>query len=376
MIKKSVLFFFSAFFLLQTTYSQAGLNYKWWDPSESSFPVIEGQGWHDELASPYDRFPARAKNDVRNAVWNLSEESAGLVIRFRSNTSDIIIKYAVERKLDMPHMPSTGVSGVDLYAFDKNGKWEWAGGKYHFGDTIEYHFSSLKPGERSYYVYLPLYNKVKWMKIGVPESASITPLRIRTESPIVIYGTSITQGGVASRPGLAWPAILSRKLNIPIINLGFSGNGKLERPVTSLLTELNAKIYVLDGLGNMTGFPKDTIIERLKTTVKTLRQAKPNAPILITEDPHPSIKSLDLRVDSIYEHINKIEESVFAALKASGMKRIYFLKSDNIGLDTESTAEGLHPNDYGMILYANAYAEMIRKILHESRMANWGQDLK
>lgn len=365
MLKNRFLFFISTFFLLQAAYSQTKIHYKWWDPSKSSFSVIEGQGWHIDLASPYDRFPVKAKDKVRKAVWDLSEESAGLVIRFRSNASDIIVRYGVERKLDMPHMPSTGVSGVDLYAFSKDGKWEWAGGKYHFGDTIEYHFSSLKPGERQYYLYLPLYNKVKWMEIGVPESALMNPLPIRTEKPIVIYGTSITQGGVVSRPGMAWPAILSRKLNIPIINLGFSGNGKLEKPVTSLLTELDAKIYILDGLGNMAGFPVDTITERLKTTVKTLRERKPHVPILISEDPHPSIKSLDLRVDSIYKNINKIEDSVFAELKASGMKHIYLLTSDSIGLNIESTVEGLHPNDYGMILYANAYEKIIWKILHE-----------
>jgi lysophospholipase L1-like esterase len=365
MLKNRFLFFISTFFLIQTGYSQIKSHYKWWNPAKTLFPVIEGQGWHTELASPYDRFPSKAKNKIRKAVWDLSEESAGLVIHFRANASDIIVRYAVERRLDMPHMPSTGVSGVDLYALNKNGTWQWAGGKYHFGDTIEYHFSSLKPGERQYYLYLPLYNKVKWMKIGVPENASINPLPIRTEKPIIIYGTSITQGGVASRPGLAWPAILGRKLKIPIINLGFSGNGKLEKAVTNLLTELDARIYVVDGLGNMTGFPKDTIVERLKTTVQTLRERRPDVPILIVEDPHPSIKSLDLRVDSLYKNINKIEDSVFAELKASGMKRIYYLTSDSIGLNMESTVEGLHPNDYGMILYANAYKKIILKILRD-----------
>jgi hypothetical protein len=365
MFKNKILFFFFFLFLFQSAYSQTSIHYKWWDPAKNPFPVIEGQGWHKGLESPYNRFPARAKSMVRKPVWYLSEESAGLLIRFRSNASDIIVRYGVERRLDMPHMPSTGVSGVDLYAFSKDGKWEWAGGKYQFGDTIEYHFSSLKPGERQYYLYLPLYNKVKWMQIGVPEKAIMKPLPIRTEKPIVIYGTSITQGGVASRPGMAWPAILSRKLNMPIINLGFSGNGKLEESVTHLLTELDARIYIIDGLGNMTGFPSDTIAARLVTTVQTLHNKKPDVPVIIAEDPHPAIQSLDLRIDSIYQHINNISDSVYRKLKASGMKHLYLLTAESIGFNMESTVEGLHPNDYGMILYANAYEKMIRKILAE-----------
>ena len=142
------------------------------------------------------------------------------------------------------------------------------------------------------------------------------------------------------KTGIGMAAIVSRKLNIPIINLGFSGNGKLEAPVVSLIKELDAKIYILDGLGNMAGFPTDTIIGRLKKTVKSLREGKPNVPIVITEDPHPSIESLDLRVESIYKRINKIEKSVFAALKSSGMKDIYYLESDSIGLMPKVPSRG------------------------------------
>lgn len=366
MYRNALFIFFISLFLFQAASSQKVLSYKWWNPGTNPFPVIQGQGWHTGLASPYDRLPASAKNNVRKAVWNLSEESAGLVIRFRANASDIVVRYGVNARLNMPHMPSTGVSGVDLYSLDKDGNWNWSGGKYHFGDTITYHFSSLKPGERQYNLYLPLYNKVTWMEIGVPEQASINPLPLTHEKPIVIYGTSITQGGVASRPGMAWPAILSRSVNRPVINLGFSGNGKLEQPVVALLTELDAKVYVIDGLGNMTGFPEDTIAARLLATVQLLKKRRPDVPIIIADDPHPSIRSLDLRVDSIYQHIDDITESVYRQLKISGIKSIYLLTSSNIGLNSESTVEGLHPNDYGMILYANAYEKLIRKILQET----------
>lgn len=340
--------------------------YKWWNPTTSSFPVIQGQGWHKGLANPYDRLPAKAENKVRKAVWHLSHEAAGLMIRFRANATDVRVRYTVGGNLDMPHMPSTGVSGVDLYALNKDGYWEWSGGKYHFGDTIEYHFSSLPSNYvREYHLYLPLYNNVKWLEIGVPDSAKMAPLPVSPNKPIVIYGTSIAQGGCASRPGMAWTAILGRRLHRPVINLAFSGNGRLEAPVVNLLTELDPEIYVVDCLPNMTGFPNDTIKDRLINTVKALRKEKPDVPVLIVEDADGSIGSLDKRRNNLFENVNKIGNTVFAQLKASGMQQIYLLTADAIGLEIESTVDGVHPNDHGMELYAKAYEKIIRKILHE-----------
>jgi lysophospholipase L1-like esterase len=347
-------------------FSQSATAYQWWNPAKNDFPVIEGQGWHTGLAHPYDRLPAKAEKNVRNAVWSLSHETAGLMIRFRSNATDIRVRYTVGERLGMPHMPSTGVSGVDLYAVNRDGGWEWCGGKYQFGDTIEYHFSSLPDDyTREYHLYLPLYNNVKWLEIGVPDKEGFTPLPLRLDKPIVIYGTSIAQGACASRPGMAWTSILGRRLHDPVINLGFSGNGRLEEGVVNLLTELDPKIYVVDCLPNMTGFPADTTKARLIKTVKTLREKKPGVPVLIVEHADASIGSLDSGRDNAYKRVNTAAKEVFAELKASGMENIYYLSADEIGFDNESTVEGLHPNDQGMELYAAAYEKAIRHILQE-----------
>src|SRR6266516_2792012 len=96
-------------------YSQSQTVYKWWDPAKNNFPVIEGQGWPKEIEDPYDRLPARAEKNLRAAVWDLSHNAAGLLIRFKATTTEIIIRYKVSSGLAMSHMPSTGVSGVDLY---------------------------------------------------------------------------------------------------------------------------------------------------------------------------------------------------------------------------------------------------------------------
>jgi hypothetical protein len=89
------------------------------------------------------------------------------------------------------------------------------------------------------------------MKIGVPEDKNFSPLPLNKKKPIVVYGTSIAQGACASRPGMAWTAILGRRMNIPLINLGFSGNGKLEKEMLDLIAEIDAEVYILDCLQNM-----------------------------------------------------------------------------------------------------------------------------
>ena len=356
-----------AFLGFQVAFSQQPTtNYKWWNPEKNAFHTIEGQAWPDQVAHPYDRLPASAEHNVRKAVWDLSRQAAGLLIRFRSNATDIRVRYTVGGSLGFPHMPSTGVSGVDLYAISKDGAWEWAGGKYAFGDTVEYHFQNLKNDYvREYRLYLPLYNDVKWMEIGVPDNQNMTPLPVRDDKPIVVYGTSIAQGACASRPGMAWTAIMGRQLDRPVINLAFSGNGRLEKPLIDLISKMDAKIFVLDCFPNLGGFPADTVKERLLYAVKTLQKQQPQIPILIVEDANANIESLNASRQSRSIEVNVVARSTFAEMKAQGIQHIYFLSAKQIGFGNESTVEGTHPNDVGMSEYAKAYTQYIKKILNE-----------
>jgi len=351
----------------QVSFSQKSTtSYKWWNPAQNSFHVIEGQAWPKQVAHSYDRLPASAEQAVRKDVWNLSLQSAGLMIRFRSNSTDIRVRYTVSGRLGFPHMPSTGVSGIDLYAVSKDGAWEWAGGKYSFGDTVEYHFQNLKNDYvREYRLYLPLYNSVKWLEIGVPDNQTMTSLPVRDDKPIVVYGTSIAQGACASRPGMAWTAIMGRQLDRPVINLAFSGNGRLEKPLIDLIAKLDAKIFVLDCFPNLGGFPADTVRERLLYAVKTLQKEKPKIPILIVEDANANTASLNASRQDRSIKVNEVARSTFAEMKAQGIQHIYYLSAKEIGFGNESTVEGTHPNDVGMEQYATSYTQCIRKILNE-----------
>lgn len=364
-------FLLSIFFVLLCTkiaFTQQKTVYKTWNPTQEKESVIGGQGWHTGLQNYYDRLPAKAQSAVRTPVWNLAKNSAGLNIRFKTDASEIVVKYTVSGAHQMPHMPATGVSGIDLYAQDGNGKWLWAGFTYKFGDTIVYRFNNLETthqASRIYTMYLPLYNSVKWMEIGVPENNKFTPLPVSAKKPIVVYGTSIAQGACATRPGLAWTAILERKLNRPIVNLAFSGNGRLEKEVYELLPEIDASLYVLDCLPNLTPteFSNEEIIKRVIATVTHLQQKRPGVPILLTEHEGYTDEGINPTSRKNYERVNAALQVAFSQLKTKGVKQIYYLSKTAINQDIESTVDGVHPNDLGMMNYANAYEKVIKKIL-------------
>ena len=243
---------------------------------------VEGKGWTD-TKSFYGRLPARAESVVRPDVWNLSRDSAGMSVRFVTDAPTIAARWSVRRNnLAMPHMPATGVSGLDLYSKEQ-GHWHWLGnGRPERQSEEKVLVQGLKPGRREYLLDLPLYNGVEELSLGVPTGTTLTipPPQPPGMKPIVFYGTSIVQGGCASWPGMAYPAILGRRLDRPILNLGFSGNAFNEPEVAQFLAELEAAAYVLDPLPNMSA---ELVAERLARFVLILRAAHPTAPIVLVE---------------------------------------------------------------------------------------------
>ncbi|MCW3090760.1 MAG: acetylhydrolase, partial [Ferruginibacter sp.] len=369
-MKLTILLTFYTAFLLNVAFSQNTKEYKTWNPALDTLKVLEGQGWPREVKNYYDRLPARAEQTVRKEVWGLSKNSAGLLLKFRTNADEIVVKYAVTGGLQMPHMPATGVSGIDLYAKNSDGKWLWCAGKYSFGDTITYRFTGLLTKDQygnyfEYNLYLPLYNSVKWMEINVPKETVFTPLAVRNEKPIVVYGTSIAQGGCASRPGLGWTSILSRKLDRTIINLAFSGNGRLEKEVISLVAELDPSLFVLDCLPNLTGFAATEVKKRVAESVRELQSKRPGTPILLTEHDSYTDEEMVPAKKKSYQDVNTALREVFDSLTGKQVKNIYYLAKNEINQDIETTVDGTHPNDIGMMRYADAYEKTIRTIMKE-----------
>lgn len=348
----------------------------WWNPDQSAYEVIEGQGWPGEVESPYDRLPSRAKSQVREAVWNLSRHNAGILIRFRSNAKEIVVRYTVTGAHAMNHMAATGVSGLDLYAVDSDGKWYWCRGQREFEDTISYRFSGLLPNDpyhewgREYRLYLPLYNQVSWLEIGVPDSSFFKALPTRLEKPMVVYGTSIAQGGCASRPGMAWTSILERTMDRPLLNLAFSGNGRLEKEIIELIGEIDARIFILDCLPNLTNsetFPEEQLKNRIFESVQYLRNKHPATPILLVEHAGYSDGLIMPERGEAFQRVNQIQKRTYSKLMKNGIEHLYYLSNEELNLSFDDTVDGTHPNDLGMQHYAEAYERKLRIILNEPK---------
>ena len=361
-------------------FAQENTSFEWINPSSVNKNILEGQAWPKEVNDFYDRLPARAKNKIPNDVWNNSTRSAGLMIRFRSNSKEIRIRYQTENgKKIMEHMPSTGISGVDLYAINSDGKEIWAAAERSFQDTIIYKYKRLNPNDyyhklgREYRLYLPLYDKVEWLEIGIIKDSHFKPLKVREEKPIVVYGTSIAQGACASRPGMAWTSILGRKMDRPLINLGFSGSGRMEPSVVDLVNEINPKIFIIDCIPNLLVNNwksaniknEDELKERILTTVIKLLKTHPKTPILLVDHAGFNEKFISESRASEYIYSNKIQKSIFDNLISEGYKNLYYLSESEIGFQLDETVDGLHPNDLGMLTYANSYEKKLREILNE-----------
>ncbi len=285
-----------------------------------------------------------------------------MLTRFRTDATEVWVDYEVTSpNLAMPHMPATGVSGIDLYATDPSGHWRWlAVSRPTQQATKTRLIQSLEPQTHEFTAYLPLYNGTESLKIGVPEGASFEPIAPRREKPIVFYGTSITHGACASRPGMPHPAILGRRLNRPVINLGFSGNGRMEQEVGEFLCELDPLIYVIDCLPNMQG---KEVAERAEPLVRQLREAHPDTPILLVEDrtyAHaPFVKSLMDR----HRTSRKALRDAYESLIAAGFEKLGYVEGDGmLGEDRDDTTDGSHPNDLGFFRQANALEGPLRKL--------------
>lgn len=323
---------------------------------------VEGQGWTG-LEAPYDRLPAKAEGVVRNPVWNLSRHSAGICVRFVTDADTMSARWTlINERLALPHMPSTGVSGLDLYVRMEDGSWRWV----NIGRPLEYpentatFFSGIPEQEREFMLYLPLYNGVSSVEIGIPKGSSLFKAPSYPDGfdkPILFYGTSITHGACASRPGMCHPAIIGRWMKRPVVNLGFSGNGRMEPELAHLLASLDPAVYILDCLPNMNA---EMVAERVEPFVRILREAHPLTPILLVEDrTYPN----SFLIDSYRERNRGSREELgkaYGRLLADGVPNLYYLSGDVLlGDDGEGTVDNSHPTDLGFMRQAEAFHSML-----------------
>ena len=331
---------------------------------------LEGRGW-SQTETFYDRLPRDAKSVVREAVWKLSQDSAGMCVRFITEATSLQVRWTLRSEtLAMPHMPATGVSGLDLYVKMESGRWHWlaVGRPTKFPVNSVELVKDISGGKRQYLLYLPLYNGVRSVELGLPKDSTLAkagPWGPEIRKPIVFYGTSITQGGCASRPGMVHTAILGRQLNYPVINWGFSGNGKMEPEMATLLAELEPAAYSLDCLPNMTA---SEVTERVEPFVGTLRKAHPKTPILLVED-----RSYTDSFLIAFKRQRNLESraalrAAYERLLAAGTQELYYLPGEDLlGDDGEATVDSSHPTDLGFMRQAGVFLPVLEKMLRAAK---------
>jgi lysophospholipase L1-like esterase len=273
----------------------------------------------------------------------------------------------------MDHMPQTGMSGFDLYIGEPGDERFYAVSRFASGST-EFTcelFSSTVRKERNFTINFPLYKGVNELLIGMQAGASIQPPpAYRSKKPIVVYGTSITQGGCASRPGACYTNILSRRLNMPFINLGFSGSGKGEADVSRIITLIKKPaLFVLDYEANCEGY--DLFKKTLPAFISILRDAHAKVPILIISKNRFAQEAADYETASLnHERIYRkqckaMQRNLVARLRKAGDLNLHFLDGSTLlGKDYwECSVDGVHPTDLGFSRMAEGIEPAIKNIL-------------
>jgi len=318
----------------------------------SYFPLLGKVS--EETETRYERLPAVLSNKTRGPVWALGKNTAGLAVRFNSNSTAISVKWELLDNSFMNHMAMTGIKGIDLYALE-NGKWEYVNtarpGSEKNNETSL--INNMEKKEREFMFYLPLYDGVTSLEIGIDTDAEINQPKVdlpQRSKPVVCYGTSILQGGCASRPGMAHTNILSRWFNRQFINLGFSGNGQLDYEIAEIMAEVDASLFILDFMPNVN---VAQIEEKTERFYSIIREKQPDKPIVFIENPIFPFAKFDKTTAKTLQDKNKALHIVFDKLKKKGEKNIWLISSEKmIGMDGEGTVDGVHFTDLGFMRYA------------------------
>lgn len=329
----------------------------------SAFPLYGKVS--DATDTRYERLPSELKKICREPVWYLGTNSAGLFIRFRSNSTSIHAKWESTYDYSMTHMTDTGTKGLDLYAL-VNGEWRHVCSAQPQGKTSQRKFiGNMDPVEREYMLYLSLYDGVKSLEIGVDAGATLDQPAVNLPSkkkPIVMYGTSLLQGGCANRPGMAHANIIGRRLNREVIDLGFSGNAMLDLEIAHLMASVeDPGVFVLEYAPNAWDYLID---EKGETFFRIIRDAHPEVPVILVEDVIFPFTIFDNEIREQVEKKNAAQKRLYTKLKKAGEKRIYYIKAEGmIGDDGEATVDGTHFTDLGMTRYVEHVLPTIKKAL-------------
>ena len=363
-MKKSLLLLLLALLLLPAPgFAQKASELKWTDAKNL---MLINQGF-DNTELTYSRLPVDMKPVTRKAVWELGLNSAGLAIRFSTNSRSIGIRWTLLNYFIMHHMAGTGIRGIDLYQLDENDHWQFIGTAIPNGkDTTKTQVvvSGMDGKDHDYMAYLPLYDGVTKVEIGVMKDAAVgLPHREQLvkgkEKPIVFYGTSITQGGCASRPGMVYTNIISRALQRECVNLGFSGNARMDKSMAEIVARVDADQYVIDCLENCT---LKVMQDSAWYFLTYLAKQRPDAPIYMVEHIWFSHALVNKPVRDQIAEKNAYWREIYEKLRKEGYDNFRYIPADNLtGPDGEGAVDGCHQTDLGFLRMSEEFLRHLRR---------------
>lgn len=323
--------------------------FRFYDTFESPF-VISGLLYVDGV---FCRMVPSVAERVSENVRGLNYHTSGGRIRFRTDSRRVAIAAKYESVSKMSHMPFCASIGFDLYADNVYR------GTFKPPVDIELDLEGVvelgEGGMREITVNFPLYSSVRSVLIGLDEGANVEePTPYINTKPVVYYGSSITQGACASRPGNCYQAQLSRKFNLDYINLGFSGSAKAEDAIIEYIKGLDMSLFVYDYDHNA---PSP---EYLRSTHEkmflAIREAHPTLPIIMMSRPRK------IRNDKDQMRLEVVKESYLRA-KERGDERVYFLDGDDLTVlcGSDGMVDGTHPTDFGFASMVKALSELIER---------------
>ena len=321
----------------------------------------------------YIRMPEEIAKEVNTGVARLYADTAGGRLRFATDSERVAIKVKWSQQTTFSHMPLTGSGGFDLYVDDVPGSRyvktfvpphpTGNADKIFDGDSKrgyegEYKFETKEMRELQ--INFPLYNTVDELYIGLDEGANVLPhTPYKYEKPVVYYGSSITQGGCASKPSSSYQAIISRLLDVDHINLGFSGSAKGEEIMAEYIANLDMSVFVLDYDHNAP--TKEHLAATHYPFYKTIREKNPTLPIIC-------INAHNARPSRLHDERRLIIKDTYDSAKAEGDENVYFIDGDLFFPDdiiANCTVDGCHPNDLGFYFMAKSIAPLIKELLEK-----------
>lgn len=335
----------------------------------TNFRIIN-RGWNN-TATPYSRMPQYMQDSCRENQWWLYNHSAGIGIRFATNSKRIAAQYNLINNFHMQHMAMTGIKGTDLYYLnEETNRWEYVNTarpqeKDGKADSIQSKlFVENLDGEmHEYMLYLPLYDGVNWVQIGVDSTATLVQPRVDNprKGKIVFYGTSIMQGGCASRTGMVATSMIQRDLGVECVNLGTSGEGKMDFAIARAMATIDDVLcYVVDPVPNCTEMMCDTLTYDF---VSILRRLRPDVPIIMVEGiTYPYARHNSFFRDYLPKK-NAAFHRNYERMKAENPVGLYYVPTDGlVGEDMEGTVDGIHLTDLGF----RAYADIVERYIEQA----------